>query len=82
MKEWGPVHAGTPSGDFSVTSLAEHPGWVVTCHHPDVLNYVGPEDVRAGAPDFVIGIVGRSNRNADAETLRVLHVEDRRLLKP
>lgn len=29
MKEYGPVHAGSPTGDFEVTSLDETAGWVV-----------------------------------------------------
>lgn len=77
LKEWGPVHAGSPAGDFSVTSLTEIPGWVVTCHHPDVLTYVEP-DLRGGSSGLTIGLTGRSRRDADASTLNVIHVEDRR----
>jgi hypothetical protein len=78
MKEWGPVHAGSPAGDFSVVTLAEQPGWVVTCHHPDVLTYVGPDEVGADPSEVLIGLVGRGKRDQDAEGLAVLHVEDRR----
>lgn len=78
LAEWGPVHAGTPSGDFNVIHLSAQPGWVVTGHHPDILNYVGPDDVGPGAPDPAIGLLGRSVRDQDARDLTVVHVEDRR----
>lgn len=79
MREWGPVHAGSPAGDFSVIHLSEHPGWVVTCHHPDVLTYVAPDELDGTAPDDVaVGLLGRSKRHQDAEELRVFHVEDQR----
>ena len=32
MKEFGPVHAGGPAGDFNVISLNETEGWVVSGH--------------------------------------------------
>jgi hypothetical protein len=78
MKEWGPVHAGSSAGDFSVITLNQHPGWVVTCHHPDVLTYVAPDEVGETPSDLHIGLAGRSKRNQDAHELHVLHVEDRR----
>ena len=78
MREWGPVHAGSSAGDFSVIHLRDHPGWVVTSHHNDVLIYVAPDDVGDETSELMIGMTGRSKRNQDAEELRVLHVEDRR----
>lgn len=79
MREWGPVHTGSPAGDFSVIRLSGHPGWVVTSHHPDLLTYVGPDEPDEATPDDVaVGLLGRSKRDRDAEELRVLHVEDRR----
>lgn len=78
MREWGPVHAGSPAGDFSVVDLDGHPGWVVTCHHPDVLTYVGPEEVGEDPAEVAVGLLGRSKRDQDAEELRVVHVEDPR----
>src|SRR6266536_1874239 len=45
LAEWGPVQVGTDAGDFNVVELAERPGWVVSCHHPDILTYVGPEEM-------------------------------------
>lgn len=77
MKEWGPVHAGSPAGDFSVINLRDASGWVVTCHHNDILTYVSPEEITAESAESVaIGLLGRSNRNEDARSLEVIHVED------
>jgi hypothetical protein len=79
LKEWGPVHAGTPSGDFAVRRLAEDGGWVVTCHHPDILTYVSLDEVMLPeTPEMIVGLLGRSKRQADAEALEILHIEDRR----
>jgi len=75
LAEWGPVQAGTPAGDFNVVALAEHPGWVVTCHHPDILTYVDPEEVGPQAADIMVGLIGRSKRDQDAHELKVVHVE-------
>jgi hypothetical protein len=76
LRKWGPVHAGSSSGDFSVITLNDGTGWVVTCHHPDILTYV---ESTGGSPmsDVAIGMVGRSMRDSDAETLEVVHVENR-----
>ncbi|KAL2827489.1 hypothetical protein BJY01DRAFT_255671 [Aspergillus pseudoustus] len=84
LEEWGPVHAGTPSGDFNVIDLNGNDdddapgGYVVTGHHPDVLNYVPSDAVQEGAPDMIVGLIGRGNRDEDARGLTVVHVEDNR----
>jgi hypothetical protein len=78
MAEWGPVHAGSPAGDFSVIKLEDDPGWVVTGHHPDMLNYVSPEEVGEAPSDVSVGLLGRSKRARDASELQIIHVEDRR----
>jgi hypothetical protein len=75
LREWGPVQVGTDAGDFTVVELAEHPGWVVTCHHPDILTYVDPEEVGEGAAEIMIGLIGRSKRDQDAHELKVVQVE-------
>ena len=78
MKEWGPVHAGSSAGDFSTISLSKYPGWVVTGHHKDILNYVSPDELEDKDPDdVVVGLLGRSKRNQDSENLQVIHVEDK-----
>jgi hypothetical protein len=79
MKEWGPVHAGCPAGDFSTSKLTDYPGWVVTCHHNDILTYVDPSEVAKGnSTDIAIGMYGRSKRDLDAKELNVIHIEDNR----
>lgn len=80
LAEWGPVQAGSSAGDFSVITLPDGLGWAVTCHHPDVLTWVPPEE---GGPDpaasgIGIGLLGRGRRGQDGEELAVVHVEDRR----
>jgi hypothetical protein len=79
LEEWGPVQVGTDSADFNVVELGVHPGWVVTCYHPDILVYVPPEEFDSPEPaEIMIGLVGRSMRDQDAAELHVVHVEDRR----
>ncbi len=78
IREWGPVHAGSPAGDFSVITLKDAPGWVVTCHHPDVLTYVALEDVGPEPTELAVGLAGRSRRDADGLEPHIIHVEDQR----
>ncbi|MFI0941523.1 hypothetical protein [Streptomyces sp. NPDC021020] len=77
LREFGPVRAGTPAGDFDVVDLVDAPGRAVTGHHQDVLTYVAPEE-----PDdhrtLAVGLSGRSRRHDDGTALHVVHVEDRR----
>ncbi len=75
LRERGPVHAGSPAGDFSVVVLEDHPGWVVACHHPDVLTYVAPVDLGANPSELDVGLFGRSLRDLDAAELNVVYVE-------
>ncbi|GCE06577.1 hypothetical protein [Dictyobacter aurantiacus] len=83
MSKWGPVVAGTPAGDFNIINLPNPPGgWIVTGHHPDMLNYVSPEDLNTpDTPDFMIGLLGRGNRDQDGHSLKIVHIEDKRLTK-
>jgi hypothetical protein len=79
LREYGPVYPGSSFGDFSTIELEDGRGWVVTCHHNDILTYVGPDEVGPEhANDLVVGLLGRSRRGKDAEELKVIHVEDRR----
>lgn len=77
MREWDGVAVGTPSADFGVTELPDNAGWVVTGHHNDILNFVFPDEGRDKG-EFAIGLLGRSHRAADAEGLKVDHIEDNR----
>lgn len=38
LLEWGPVAAGSSYGDFTVQRLKSFPGWLIGCHHPDILS--------------------------------------------
>ncbi|MEV7179619.1 hypothetical protein [Kitasatospora sp. NPDC093679] len=77
LGEFGPVHPGSPAGDFGVIRPDGADGWVVTGHHRDVLTYVAPEEPPS-REDFAVGLCGRSKRHLDGTELRVVHVEDRR----
>lgn len=44
LQEWGPVYPGSPYGDFTVLTHRGKSGWVVKCHHPDIMTYVMPDE--------------------------------------
>jgi len=74
----GFVAPSSSHGDFSVTKLKDALGWIVHCHHPDILNYVSPselEDPNSG--DMIIGVHGRQKRGEDAQSLDSIHIEQR-----
>jgi len=76
LKDWGPVEVGSPAGDFSVVSAPKYPGWVVTCHHPDILTYVRPDELPSGKRGSLsVGVYGRRKRDTDAAELEVIHIE-------
>jgi hypothetical protein len=79
LAEWGPVQVGTDSADFNVIELENGSGWVVTCHHPDILTFVPADEDKADEPaEIMIGLMGRSVRDEDAKELKVIHIEDKR----
>ncbi len=79
LKVWGPVQVATPSADFSVIEPAGAPGWIVTCHHRDILTYVSPDEFPSPGPnEIMIGLLGRFKRDRDARDLGIIHVEDKR----
>jgi hypothetical protein len=75
LRTWGPVHAGSPAGDFSVIGLTGVPGWAVAGHHRDVLTYVAPDELAPNPGDLQIGLLGRRKRDRDAKELTVVHEE-------
>ncbi|WP_218040145.1 hypothetical protein [Actinomadura sp. WMMB 499] len=77
LREFGPVHAGGPAGDFGSIDLDAAPGWAVYGHHNDVLTYVAPEELDEPS-DLAVGLLGRSKRDRDGRELTVVHVEDKR----
>ncbi|HEX2312473.1 MAG TPA: hypothetical protein VHJ17_01990 [Thermomonospora sp.] len=78
LREYGPVHAGSPSADFGVIDLEDAPGWVVYGQHSDVLTYVAPDELDDDPDDLAVGLHGRAKRDADGTDLQVVHVEDNR----
>jgi hypothetical protein len=78
LGEFGPVRPGSSGGDFGVLELPDDRGWAITGHHPDVLTLLLPDEVGPDASELAIGIIGRGKRGRDAESLVVVHVEDRR----
>lgn len=81
MREHGPVYPGSAAGDFQTVTLDNGLGWVVGFDHPDMLTFVGLDELEAGADDVNVGLLGRAKRSQDAEELSVLHVEDTRRLE-
>jgi hypothetical protein len=54
-------------------------GWIVTCHHEDILTFVDPSEFAPGPhSDLTIGMHGRIKRDKDASELEVIHVETHR----
>lgn len=78
LATWGPVEVGSPAGDFSIITLPDGRGWAVTCHHPDILTLVLPDEAPPEANELSVGLLGRTKRDEDAAALEVEHVEDRR----
>ena len=79
MKEYGPVHAGGPAGDFNVTNLDETEGWVVSGHGYGMYTYVHPSELTSPAPtDLEVGLFGRMKRNLDGQNPEVLYVNARK----
>ncbi|KUN22085.1 hypothetical protein AQJ23_28970 [Streptomyces antibioticus] len=77
LRQFGPVRAGGPAGDFGTHALKDGTGWLVTGHHPDVVTYVG-SDEPADPSNLAVGLHGRSKRHRDGTDLQVVHVEDAR----
>jgi hypothetical protein len=75
---------GSAAGDreappeMRVTSPAEMPGWVVAGPDPGIWAFVSFDE--AGGPDAkneAVGLLGWAKIQKDAETLAIIHVEDR-----
>lgn len=75
MKEFGPVHAGGPAGDFNVISLIKTEGWIVSGHRYGMYTYVNPSELEMNSPDDItIGLYGRSKRNNDGENPKIVYI--------
>lgn len=73
ISQYGPVCAGTPSGDFNIMENSAADGIIVTGWHDDVLNFVGKEE--GGGNVLGKALFGRSKRDQDGRNPEVLHVE-------
>jgi hypothetical protein len=78
LREFGPVHVGSPSGDFRTTTVQNAEGWVVGGHHQDILNHVAPGEV-SDPVGPAVGLCGRSKRHLDGTELTIIHIEDKRI---
>lgn len=75
MKEFGPVYAGSPAGDFGVTHLNKTDGWNVSGHCYGMYTYVNPNEIDTKSPnDSEIGIFGRTKREKDGKNPMIIHV--------
>ncbi len=75
LREFGPVLAGGPPGDFSVIGLSRTSGWAVSGYGHGIYTFVHPGELGADARTEVeIGLHGRGKRDLDARELRIIHV--------
>lgn len=76
MKEYGPVHIGSPAGDFGVTHLNRTEGWALSGHYSAMYTYVDPEELKqAGVKtpsDIDIGVLGRNKRDKDGKECKFI----------
>lgn len=49
LRQFGPVHGGSPAGDFGIYP-APCDGWIVTSHHENVNTFVAPDEVETKYP--------------------------------
>jgi len=86
MSTWGLPISGTPSFKSGVSYLSEKgiPGCIVSCHHPDIMTFVSPEETKLKTkklPDFTgvriaVANLGRKKRQWDYETQKIIHIHE------
>jgi hypothetical protein len=78
MREYGPVHVGSPAADFVVTHLNKTEGWVVSGHYHGMYTYVNPDELKKAGlenpTDVDIGLFGRGKRNHDGKECHVVFI--------
>jgi hypothetical protein len=78
MREYGPVHVGSPAADFAVTHLNKTEGWVVGGHYHGMYTYVNPDELKKAGlenpTDVDIGLFGRGKRNKDGKECYVVFI--------
>ncbi len=75
QKELGLATPGGPKGDFNVTTLQSDLGWVVSYDHADVFTLILADEMGAGSPSHLIGLLARGRRDEDVEDAIVVHRE-------
>jgi hypothetical protein len=86
MVHWAIPNVGTPSYKYSINFLTDQgiPGCIIGCHHPDIMTYVAPAEAPGIHRDEYEGVrvrvgnFGRKKRQWDCETLKIIHIEDKR----
>lgn len=74
MKEFGPVLAGGPAGDFNTITLKHTEGWIVAGHGYGMYTYVNPIEIENKVPnDLEIGLFGRSKRDLDGKQPQIIY---------
>ena len=78
MKEYGPVHIGSPDGDFGVKHLNKTEGWVVSGNYSAMYTYVDPEELKQAGiknpSDIDIGLFGRNKRDKDGKECKIIFI--------
>jgi len=86
MGKWAIPIPGNPSFKYSISFLTNQgiPGCIISCHHPDIMTYVAPAEAPVCGSGLYEGIrmqvgdFGRKKRQWDCETLKIIHLEDKR----
>ncbi|PIF46139.1 hypothetical protein CLU96_3158 [Chryseobacterium sp. 52] len=79
MKEFGPVFAGGPAGDFNTIHLTKTDGWIVSGHGYGMYTYVNPSEIKNKTPnDLEVGLFGRSKRDLDGKNPEILYTNNRK----
>ena len=75
MKEFGPVFAGGPAGDFNTIRLLKTEGWIVAGHGYGMYTYVSPTEIENKSPnDLEVGLFGRSKRDLDGKNPEIIYI--------
>lgn len=75
MKEFGPVYAGGPAGDFGTTHLTKTDGWVISGHGYGMYTYVNPSEIENNSPtDIEVGLFGRAKRDLDGKNPEIIYI--------
>jgi len=77
IKEFGPVFAGSPAGDVTITKLNLVDGWSVGGHGYGMYTYVGFTEMGTQNPSEIdIGLFGRKKRDQDSKDTTIIYVSE------